>query len=105
MRVQFEQHGGAIGFVPGLAEPVIIVSEKLPPEQRQQLHQLVDTAHLADLPGQAPAHPNVPTCRLCVETDRGERYDLRLAESAIPPHTRPLVEWLRKYAKGGSPSG
>lgn len=101
MRIQFEQHGGAVGFVPGIARPLTIETDKLPPEQRQHACQLVDAAKLADLASdeQAEPHPNVPVCHLCVETDQGDRHDVRLAETAIPPQLRPLIDWLRNVAR------
>ena len=91
-----------VGFAPGLAGPITITSDELAPEQRQQLDRLVEAAQLGDLPAEPPAHPNVPTCRLCVESEQGEHQEVQFAETAIPPHVRPLVEWLRGYCGGRS---
>jgi hypothetical protein len=52
MRVQFAMEGG-IAYFPGLSQPMVIDSAVLPPQEADELQQLVNATRFFELPASA----------------------------------------------------
>ena len=97
MRIDFRIDGGFAAF-PGLARPVTIDCDTLPPAQAAQLHDLLQRANFFSLPATSP--PNLPDARrYTIVVDDGQQC--RTVTVAEPIENRPmrdLIEELRSHA-------
>jgi hypothetical protein len=85
--------GGGFG---GLVRVVTVDSDRLPPEDAQELEALVLGAHLLDHPGgrsQEDAQPDRFIYEVTAE-DEGRVRRVRFLEQSLPPEVRALITWV-----------
>jgi hypothetical protein len=99
MRIEFQVEGGVAAF-PGLAKPVSIDCERLPPEATARLHDLVRQADFFALPRDSTA-PTAPDARrYTIVVDDGTRCStVTVSEPIANPALRDLVAELRAHAR------
>jgi hypothetical protein len=99
MKIDFQTSGGFAGLNLRWSGD----TDKLPPEQARQLHQLIEQARVFDPPTQPapPAKagpPDVLSYRLEV-TDGDRRASLAVTDVTAPERLRPLLAHLRTLAR------
>jgi hypothetical protein len=74
MRIQFQMEGG-VAFFPGLAAPVVVEVDKLPPEQASEWERLVAGAQFFDLPATVgdAGRPIPDGCQYTITVEEGGR--------------------------------
>lgn len=92
MRISFERTGGFAG----ISRTTTVDTATLPPEEANQLRQLVEAADFFHLP--ATITPPTPQpdrfqYQLTVE-ENGQQHTVRVSEQAAPDALRRLLEWL-----------
>jgi hypothetical protein len=99
VRIDFRVEGGFAAF-PGLARPVTLHCDTLPPAEREKLRQLVERADFFALPAQRHAQPDVRDARsYTIEIDDGQRCrSVTVHEPIADPALRALVDELRGRA-------
>jgi hypothetical protein len=97
MRIAFRSEGGIAAF-PGLARPVTIRCDALPPEEGARLSTLVQRANFFALPKQPAPDANVADARsYTIEVDDGAQCrTVTLREPIADPAVRELVAALRE---------
>lgn len=96
MRIDFRVEGGLAAF-PGLAQPVRIDCETLPPTDRARLRELVQRADVFGLPAQShvPALPDARSYTMTI--DDGPRCrTVTVREPIADPALRDLIAELRE---------
>ena len=98
MRIDFRVDGGIAAF-PGLAQPVTIDCDALPPAQTAHLRELLHRAGFFSLPSRMPA-PRVPDARAyTIAVDDGRQCrTVTVAEPIVDDAMRDLVAELRTHA-------
>jgi hypothetical protein len=102
MHIQFERTGGFAG----LRLQHSVDAAKLPPEEAQSLHGMVQTAGFFDLPETITTPtPGADRFQYKVSVDSGDRrHTVTIHEGATPAALKPLLAWLTdKARKGTSP--
>ncbi len=106
MKIRFRMEGG-IAFFPGLARPVTVDSDSLPPGEAAQLRALVDAAGLFELPAAVPPAAGAPPARgadrreYSIEVEDGDRrHAVRISDPVGAPALSELVRYLRGKASG-----
>jgi hypothetical protein len=99
MRIDFRIDGGLAAF-PGLATPVTIDCDALPPKETAHLRELVDRADFFALPGE-PASASLPDARAyTIAVDDGRQCrTLTVTEPIANAALRDLVAELRAHAR------
>ena len=93
MRATFETTGG----LGGLSMTKTIDSDKLPIEQANRLHQLVDASNFFNLPIAIPYRGPMRDFfhyKLIVESE-GKIHTIEVDEPVAPSELKPLLQWLR----------
>jgi hypothetical protein len=87
---------GGFAAIPGLRRRVDVDVDALPPEQAQQVCELLDRADFFELPESIDPPPGAADYREYVLTaDDGERcHTVRCPDFAAPPDLQALVELL-----------
>ncbi|MEK0084248.1 protealysin inhibitor emfourin [Benzoatithermus flavus] len=103
MRIVFEMPATGIGFFPGLARPVVIEADRLPPDQASELCELIAATRFFERPERAPAAAarGAADCRqyaVTVEED-GRCRTLHVAEPIVDPDLLRLVRLLEAIAR------
>ena len=97
IRVQFTRSGGFAG-IPVTAS---CESDSLTPEDEDELRRLIESAGFFQLPATvtspAPGADRF-AYRLTIEVD-GQEHTVEMEEAAVPPGSRPLLEWLNSFAR------
>jgi hypothetical protein len=98
MRIDFRMDGGLASF-PGLARPVSIACEALPPAQAARLRALVDRADFSSLPRKPhnAAAPDARAYTIAVD-DGGTCRTVTVTEPIADDALRELVAELRAHA-------
>ena len=97
MRISFERTGGFAG----MRLTTTVDTATLPPEEANQLRQLVEAADFFHLPATITSpspQPDRFQYRLTVE-ENGQQHTVRVSEAAAPDALRPLIEWLMDAAR------
>ena len=100
IRVQFTRSGGFAG-IPVTAS---CESDSLTPEDEDELRRLIESAGFFQLPATVTSSTSSApgadrfAYRLTVEVD-GEEHTVDMEEAAVPPESRPLLEWLSGFAR------
>jgi hypothetical protein len=99
VRIHFSIDGGLAAF-PGLAKPVTIDCDALPPAERAHLHELVDRAALfACAPHSADsALPDARRYTIAVDDGPLQR-SITIAEPVESAPLRALISQLRSHAR------
>jgi hypothetical protein len=99
MRIDFQVEGGIAAF-PGLAKPVSIDCERLPPAATARLRDLMRQADFFALPRDSTA-PTAPDARrYTIAVDDGTRCGtVTVTEPIADPALRDLVAELRVHAR------
>ena len=95
MRATFETTGG----LGGLSMTKTIDSDKLPADQANRLHQLVDASNFFNLPSAIPYRGPIRDFfhyKLIVESE-GKKHTIEVDEPAAPPELKPLLQCLRTF--------
>ena len=97
MRIAFRSEGGIAAF-PGLAKPVTIRCDALPPEEGARLQSLVQRANFFALPERPAPDPNVADARsYTIEVDDGAQCrTVTIHEPIADPAVGELVAALRE---------
>jgi len=99
MRVTLKSEGGIAHF-PGLAKPLVLDSDALPPEAAAALRELVETSGVFQLPSvvgtPASGAADMRTHTLTVE-DGDRRHRVSVAETAMPASFRALIQFVRAH--------
>ena len=97
MRIAFRSEGGIAAF-PGLAKPVTIRCDALPPEEGARLQSLVQRANFFALPERPAPEPNVADARsYTIEVDDGAQCrTVTIHEPIADPAVGELVAVLRE---------
>ena len=97
MRIAFRSEGGIAAF-PGLAKPVTIRCDALPPEEGARLQALVQRANFFALPERPAPDPNVADARsYTIEVDDGAQCrTVTIHEPIADPAVGELVAALRE---------
>lgn len=98
MRIDFHAEGGFAAF-PGLAQPVTIHCDALPPDERAHVRDLVQRADFFAMP-KAVGRPGVADARAyTIAIDDGGRcHTVTVREPIADPALRDLVDTLRDKA-------
>jgi len=98
MRIEFRMDGGIAAF-PGLAKPVSIDCEALPPAETARLRSLVERAGILSRRHRksAPPTPDARACTIAVD-DGGQCRTLTVTEPIADDALRDLVAELRAHA-------
>jgi uncharacterized protein with von Willebrand factor type A (vWA) domain len=100
MRIELKQDGG-FAYLPGLARPQAIDTEKLPRDQAVELERLVADAGFFSLPSQsvapAPGAADYRKYTLTVE-DAGRQHTVQFADTDPNPALRALVNAVKSKA-------
>lgn len=97
MRIDFHAEGGLAAF-PGLAKPVTLHCDALPPDERAHLTDLVQRADFFALPPQDP-HGGPDTRAYTIAIDDGARCrTVKVREPIANAALRDLVDALRQQA-------
>ena len=98
MRIDFHAEGGLAAF-PGLAKPVTLQCDALPPDERAHLTDLVRRADFFALPLQDPHGGSPDTRAYTIAIDDGARCrTVKVREPIANPALRDLVDVLRQKA-------
>ena len=99
MRMQVKAEGGFAGPIPGLSKPIILDSDTLPPQEAEEMRQLVAAAHFFELPAQQPQPQRGADYRTyTISIDNGERHhSVQFTELVADPHLRNLLAFARKH--------
>ena len=99
MKIDFSVDGGVASF-PGLRRPVTLECDRLPPERRERLAQLVEQARFFSAPpaSPSPGGPDRRTYTVCIE-DGPRTRTLKLTEPIGDPSLRELVAEIRDCAR------
>jgi hypothetical protein len=103
MHVRLMISGGLV-YSAGLAHPLTLESERLPPSEEQTLRRLLADAHFWKLPPKDPAAaPPLGTLSydLTVE-ESGKTQSVRLIDPVEEPHLHALLEFIKD--RTGAPS-
>jgi hypothetical protein len=97
MKIEFERTGGFAG----LTLKKVIDSDKLPPEDANRLHQLIEASDFFNLPETIAAPgPSVDRFHYTVTVeDSGKKHTVDVDEAAVPPNLKPLLQWLTTTAR------
>jgi hypothetical protein len=99
LRIEFRVDGGLAAF-PGLAQPVTIHCDALPPQARAHLRELVRRADFFGSPERDP-QPPTPDARgytIAID-DAGQCKTVTVHEPIADPALRDLVAELRQQAR------
>ena len=98
MRIDFRMDGGIAAF-PGLAKPVSIDCDALPPAQTARLRALVERAGIFGMPGKQHASP-APDARAytIAVVDGGSCRTVTVKEPIANEALRALIAELRAHA-------
>lgn len=96
MRIDFERTGGFAG----LMIKKVIDSDKLPPDDANRLHQLIEASNFFKLPKSiTSSSPGVDRFHYTVTVDAdGKRHTVEIDEAAATPELKPLLQWLTAAA-------
>ncbi len=100
IRVRFTRSGGFAG-IPVTAS---CESDSLTPEDEDELRRLIESAGFFQLPAtvtSSAAGADRFAYRLTIEVD-GQEHTVEMEEAAVPPESRPLLEWLSGFARRSS---
>ena len=99
MKIDFSVDGGLASF-PGLRRPVTLECDRLPPERRERLAQLVERAQFfsAAPAGGSPGGADRRTYTVCIE-DGARTRTLKLVEPIGDASLRELVDEIRDCAR------
>jgi hypothetical protein len=98
VRIDFHVEGGLAAF-PGLAKPVTLHCDALPPDERNHLTDLVRRADFFALPPQDPHSGGPDTRAYTIAIDDGGRCrTVKVREPIANPALRDLVDALRQKA-------
>jgi hypothetical protein len=101
MRVQFAMEGG-IAYFPGLSQPVVIDSAALPPEEADELQQLVNATRFFELPTNVGTPPwgAADYRQYTIRIEDGERsHAIQLSDPVEDPHLQKLIRFLQAKAR------
>jgi len=92
--IRFKVEGG-LAYFPGLASPMTLEVEELPPQEAKAVKALVRASHFFQQPSQeAPRGADLQTYVLTVE-DAGQSHTVMLCDPISDPELRALVEYLQ----------
>ncbi|MFI4887544.1 MAG: protealysin inhibitor emfourin [Burkholderiales bacterium] len=99
LRIDFQVDGGLAAF-PGLARPVTIQCDALPPHENERLRDLVRRADFFALPRQADSQAGAPDARAyTIAIDDGAQCKtVTVREPIADPALRALVAELRNQS-------
>jgi len=100
MRVTFERSGGFTGIPWSASVDVAALSS----DDARTLERLVEDARFLELPkriGSASRGADRFTYRVTVEPTGAVPHTVEIAEDAVPPSLRPLLDWLAAKAAPG----
>jgi hypothetical protein len=98
MRIEFRADGGLAAF-PGLAAPVTIHCDALPPSENARMHDLLRRADFFALPAHRGAKPTPDARSYTIAVDDGARCKtVTVREPITDPALRDLVDALRDKA-------
>jgi len=99
MHMQVKTEGGIAGPIPGLSKPIVLDSDTLPPQEAEEMRQLVTAAHFFELPAQQPLPQRGADYRsYTVTIDNGERHhSVQFTELVADPHLRDLLAFALKH--------
>jgi hypothetical protein len=98
MRIDFRAEGGIAAF-PGLAAPVTIHCDALPPSESARMHDLVRRADFFALPAHDTRGPTPDARTYTIAVDDGARCKtVTVREPIADPALRDLVDTLRDKA-------
>ncbi|HJU22384.1 MAG TPA: protealysin inhibitor emfourin [Casimicrobiaceae bacterium] len=98
MRIDFHVEGGLAAF-PGLAKPVTLHCDALPPDERAHLTDLVRRSDFFALPPQDPQGGGPDTRAYTIAIDDGARCrTVKVREPIANPALRDLIDALRQKA-------
>ncbi|PMB40712.1 hypothetical protein CEN40_21600 [Fischerella thermalis CCMEE 5205] len=96
MRISLQRTGGFAG----ISKKVIVDTAKLPPEETQQLSQLLEAANFYSLPPKINAPANQPDrfqYTIIVE-ENNQQHTLTVGEAALSETLKSLIEWVNNTA-------
>jgi hypothetical protein len=99
MRMQVKTEGGITGPIPGLSKPIVLDSNALPPQEAEEMRQLVIAAHFFELPVQQPKPQRGADYRsYTISIENGERHhSVQFTELVADPHLRNLLAFALKH--------
>ncbi len=92
MKIGFQRSGGFAGMVMSKE----IDADNLPPNEANQLRQLIDAADFFRLPAQIISRGPQPDrfqYQISVEKD-GQQHTVEVGEQSVPGTLRPLLDWM-----------
>lgn len=97
MKIEFERTGGFAG----LTLKKVIDSDKLPPEDANKLHQLIEASDFFKLPEAiSTSKPGVDQFHYTVTVDAsGKKHTVDVDEAAVSTKLKPLLQWLNATAR------
>ena len=98
MRIRIQSDGG-VGYFPGLAEPVIIDTARLPADEGAHLESMVGAAGFFGRPrtvgDPVPAGADLRHHTITVEDDGGRSHTVEVTEPVDDPTLQALITALR----------
>jgi len=97
MRVSLERSGGFAG----ISRTHSISSDELPPDEAQEIADLVGQARFFELPpvirSTAPGADRFQY-KITVESEHGS-HTVQVDEAAVPPRLQPVLTWMKNFAR------
>ena len=99
MQIRIQSDGG-VGYFPGLAEPMIIDTARLPADEGSRLESMVGTAAFFDRPSAVGSHPptgaDMRRYSITVDDDGGRSHTVDVTEPVDDPALLALITALRE---------
>lgn len=97
MQVQTE---GGFAAIPGLTRPIVLDSDTLPPQEAQEMRQLVTAAHFFDLSAQQPLPQRgaADYRRYTITIDDADKHhSVQFTEPVTDAHLRDLLAFALRH--------
>ncbi|HET7747868.1 MAG TPA: protealysin inhibitor emfourin [Terriglobales bacterium] len=97
MQIKLERSGGFTG----IPQTHSVSTDQLPPDEAQQVSDLVQKAGFYELPATIRStQPGADRFQydLTVESERGA-HKITVDEGAVPSQLRPLLDWMKKSGR------
>jgi hypothetical protein len=101
MRMQVQTEGG-FAAIPGFTKPIVLESCRLPPQEAEEMRQLVTAARFFELPAQQPSPQRGADYRryTIIINDRERHHSIQFTEPIPDSHLRDLLAFALRHRSG-----
>jgi len=98
VRMQVQTEGG-FAAIPGLSKTIGLDSDTLPPQEAEEMRQLVTAARFFELPAQQPLPQHGADYRRYTITidDADRHHSIQFTEPVTDPHLRDLLAFALRH--------